>query len=293
MKLKNLSIKLIALFAVGLFSISSAYATKPVSLQNSITDFALAVGTGVVRGVSGVSKFGASPSGIQTTVTDIWALANAAVTQQIWLAPTVAAIHDIVSSDASDDTIGVNDGARTIRIWGLKTWATLESSEDIIMNGTTVVPTVNSYVIIHRMRVLTSGASINIGIIKATAKAPSDLTITALILAGEGQTEMAIYGVPSIQDFYLTRWEGSIDKATGAVASADFHIRVNENPNIQTTNYILKNDIAVQSTGNNTFEKHYKYYPKFSGPCIIKIQADSSANDLDGQAGFDGFLVLN
>lgn len=257
-----------------------------------VYDFSLEVTRGNVPGVSCVSKFGTAPSGIQVTSTDIWSRADATPTQSVWLAPTAAAIHDIVSTSTDDDGDPVGNGARTIRIYGLKTWDDKETTEDIILNGTTVVPTVNPYVIIHRMKVLTSGTtSINVGTISATAKAPSNLTVTAVIRPGEGQTEMAIYGVPSSQDFVLTRWNVGLDKATGLAASADFHIRVNENPNVQTTNFILKDDLSVQSTGVNTFESHYRCYPKFSGPCIIKVQAEASVADLDGQSGFDGFLV--
>lgn len=260
--------------------------------SNYISNFSLEVARGNVDGVSCVSKFGTAPSGLQITATDIWSRSDSTPTQQIWLAPTAPAIHDIVSTSTDDDGDPVGNGARTIRIYGLKTWDDKESYEDITLNGTTVVPTVSSYVIIHRMKILTSGTtSINVGTISATAKAPSNLTVTAVIRPGEGQTEMAIYGVPSSQDFFLTRWNVGIDKSSGTVATADFHVRVNENPNVQTTNFILKDDISVQSTGNNTFESHYSCYPKFSGPCIIKIQAESSTADVDGQSGFDGFLV--
>ena len=145
---------------------------------------------------------------------------------------------------------------------------------------------------IHRMKVLTSGAtSINVGNITATAA--TDATVTAVILAGDGQTEMAIYGVPSVQSFYLTRWGVGIDKSSGVAASCDFQMRVNENPNVQTTNFIRKDDMSVQSTGSQSFERNYHNPVKFSGPCIIKVQGIASANDTDAKSGFDGYLVTN
>lgn len=254
-------------------------------------DFGLEVARGRVTGVTSVNKFGSAPDGIQTTITDIWSRANAAVTQQIWLAPTAARIHAIVSSSASDDGDPVGVGARTIRVYGLKTWDLAETSEDITLNGTTPVNTANSYVIIHRMKVLTSGAtSINVGTITATAA--TDSTVTAVILPGDGQTEMAIYGVPSTQSFYLTRWSAAVAKNATAVYCS-FQLRVNENPDVQTTNFIRKNDLSVLSTGSTNVEKVFTNPIKYSGPCIIKVQAEGSANDIDGKSGFDGYLVNN
>ncbi len=257
-----------------------------------VSEYALRVARGQVSGVTNIFKFGAAPSGLQTTTTDIWYRADSAATQQIWLAPTAARIHAIVSSSASDDGSPVGVGARTIRVYGLKTWDLAETSEDITLDGTTPVNTANSYVIIHRMKVLTMGASgPNVGTITATAA--TDGTITAGISPGDGQTEMAIYGVPSIQSFYMDSWSANIDKSSGTAASADLHVRVNENPNVQTLGYLRKDDISLQSTGSNIFQKHYPVLVKYAGPCIIKIQGEASSADLDTEASFSGFLVTN
>jgi len=263
------------------------------SLDTSVVlDFPLQVARGLVSGITSVNKFGAATSGIQTTATDIWSRADATPTQQIWLAPTAARIHAIVSTSADDDGDPAGTGARTIRIYGLKTWDLAETSEDIILNGITPVNTVNSYVIIHRMKVLTCGASgPNVGTISATAA--TDTTVTAVIMPGDGQTEMAIYGVPSIQSFYLTRWGAGIAKASGVQADANFEIRVNESPNVNTTCFLRKNDLSVQSTGSNNIEKHFYNPIKYAGPCIIKVQATASASDVDGKSAFDGYLINN
>lgn len=235
---------------------------------------------------SHVNKFGEAPSGVQTTATDIWSRADATPTQQIWLAPTAARIHAIVSSSANDDGDPAGTGARTIRIYGLKTWDLAETSEDITLNGATPVNTVNSYVIIHRMKVLTMGASgPNVGTISATAAV--DNTVTAVILPSDGQTEMAIYGVPSNKIALLHRWCVNVDKASGVVASTDYQLRVNENPNVQTTGFLRKDDLSVQSTGTNSAERIYVIPMRFDGPCIIKVQAIASSADVDGEAGFD------
>jgi hypothetical protein len=255
-------------------------------------DFGTEVARGKVAGFSRINKFGAAPDGIQTTATDIWSRANSTPTQQIWLAPTAARVHAIVSSSADDDGDPVGVGARTLRVYGLKTWDLAETSEDITLNGTTPVNTSQSYVIIHRMKVLTSGATnINVGTITATAA--TDSTITAVILPGDGQTEMAIYGVPSIQTFYLKRFGASISKSAVTAVTVSFQLRVNENPNVQTTNYIRKDDVNIQSTGLSAMTRVYDIPPSFSGPCIVKVQGIASAADVDGASGFDAFIVTN
>lgn len=255
--------------------------------------FPLMVSRGLVTGHTSVNKFGHAPSGIQTTTTDIWARADAAPTQQIWLAPTAARIHSLVSSSTDDDAGGGGGtGAHTVRVWYLPDWDTAETYEDVNMDGTTPVAMTVSAVMINRMKVSAYGASgPNVGTITATAA--TDATVTALILPGDGQTEQAIYGVPSIQSFYLVRWGVDISKSAAAAATVELELRVNEIPDVITTGFIRKDDISVQSTGTNSKERVYPIPIKYPGPCIIKIQGIASAADIDGKSGFDGYLINN
>ena len=260
------------------------------TFNNTVSFFDIAAGK--LPGSLAINKFGEAPSGIQTTLTDIWSRADATPTQQIWLAPTSAKVHALVSSSDSDGKTGApaSVGARTIRIYGLKTWDTAESSEDVTLDGTTPVNTANSYVIIHRMKVLTSGTSgPNVGTITATA---ADLgTVTATIIATDGQTEMAIYGVPSTKDAYCPGWYAGIDKSSGLVVSVDYHLLVNEAPNVNPIVFLRKDDITLQSNGTSMFQKQFIIPAKFSGPCIIKVGATASSADTDGVAGFDLVMV--
>jgi len=264
----------------------------------NITDPALEVARGNVSGQASVNKFGRAPAGLQTTTTDVWDLADATPTQSVWLAPTAARIHAIVStSDEDSDTGGAvaqGDGCRTLRIYGLKTWGTAESSEDIIMDGTTAKNTVNSYVIIHRMKALTwNTLGPNVGLITATAA--SDATITAAIVAGsmQGQTEMAIYGVPSTEVFYMYQVYAAINKSGGAAASADMSVFYNPIPDVLTTQYINKQTFSAVKDGSSDVSHPFNPPKIFTGPGIIKINGLGSAADLDLSAGFDGVRVTN
>ena len=265
--------------------------------QVSVLDPALEISRGLVPGQTTVNKFGHAPDAVDTAITDIWDNAD---TTNVWIAPTQARRHQLLStSDEDSDTGGTvaqGGGARTVRVFGLTTWGTAESNEDVIMDGTatggSAVFTTRTYVIIHRIKVLTSGAtSINVGTI--TAIAETDGTITAQIDPLNGQTEMAIYGVPSTQKFYLTDWSCNIDKAQGVVAAADFILKVNENADVQLTNFLRKQDISLQSTGTSMFQRSFTVYPCYAGPCIIKVQATSTVNGLDGEAQFDGYIINN
>jgi hypothetical protein len=137
--------------------------------------------------------------------------------------------------------------------------------------------------------VYTAAKTTNAGTIIATAE--TDNTITAVILPGDGQTEMAIYGVPSTKTALLHRWMCSIDKAQAQPVSVDFQLRVNENPNIQTIGFLRKEDMSLQSDGTNSENRTYSIPLKFAGPCIIKVQGIASAADVDAKSGFDLELV--
>jgi hypothetical protein len=255
-------------------------------------DLNLEIPAGRIDGVSSVNKFGRAPSGVQVTATDIWDRANATPTQQIWVAPTTARIHDIVSTSINDDGSPVGTGARTLRVYGLTAWNADETSEDITLDGTSNVATANSYVIIHRMRVLTFGSSgPNVGTITATAQ--TDGTVTAQINIGEGQTQMAIYGVPSTKTAYMTEYYAAIHEAGGTPSTAeavDISLYINPIPDSELAGFLVKHTLGVATTGTTYFNHTFKPYFKITGPAIIKMQGLGSGADLDTSAGFD--LIL-
>ena len=240
-----------------------------------------------------IYKFGAAPSGIQTTATDIWARANATPTQSIWLAPTAARIHTISSDSASDVSTGT--GTTSVTVYYLPDWDSRETSETVTGDIDTGVAMTNSAVTINRMianpQATTTAVGVNAGTIIATAA--SDATISAVILPNEGQTQQAILGFPSIQTLLLYDWVVGIDKATGAVASADFQLRFNADPETAILSFRRIGDLSAQSTGSNGVSESFRIPRALAGPGILKVQGIASANDLDGEASFTGVLVDN
>ena len=270
--------------AVGSFADSRLYA--PMGLYKGGT-------SGAYNQIYGVNKFGRSINADSGVPTDIWDRANVTNDQPIWVAPTTLRLHNIASTSALDDGNPVGTGARTIKIYGTSVWtgigAPREVSETITMNGTTDVATVNYYVVIHRMKVLTWGsAGPNVGTITATAQ--TDASVTAQIDPGEGQTQMAIFSINAKQDFYMTKFYSSVNKSVASVA-ADIKLLVNENCDNELTGFLTKHTNGLNTAGTSQFSHSFDPYYKVTGPAIIKIQTETNANNSTIDAGFDGYIV--
>lgn len=256
--------------------------------QNS--DFYVNVARGAVSGISSVNVWGRAPDGVQTTATDLWDRADSTPTQQIWLAPTAARVHALVSSSANDDGSPAGTGARTVTVYGLKTWTSAESSEVVTLNGVGAVNTANSYVIIHRMVVTTFGsAGPNVGTITATAA--TDATVTATIRPGLGQTQMAILGVPSGQSAFINRVKASV--ITDSSFSANFTLVAATDPSNYPARFTTVRTFGDVNSGSSNHDENFQTPLVVAGPCILKLQGIASPADTDASGGFDMLLVSN
>lgn len=232
-----------------------------------------------------VNKFGRSTNVDSGVDTDIWDRANATDDQDIWTAPTQARVHNLAG--------GVNDtaagtGARTVMVYGLPSWAEDEVSEVVTMNGASAVPTSNAYVIIHRMHAVTWGTS-GPNVAAITATAVTDGTVTAQINAGMGQTQMAIYGVPSVSRLVVCGYYASAIKASTAL-SASITALVNPSPDTGTS-FLVKHTTGVTTEGQSYIRHELRPYYLIEGPAVFKLQANSSSANTDVSGGFDGVLV--
>jgi len=264
-------------------------------VSNFSVDPLIQLSLGNIPGQYTINKFGAAIDGVQTTATDIWDGADAAATQQIWVAPVAARKHNIVSTSANDDADPAGSGAQAVQIWGLTSWATPESSEIILLNSTDSVPTINDYVIIHRMKVIENDSTYNINAGDITATTTFEGTKTAIIQAGEGQTLMAIYGIPSTKTALITSFYLNIhDNANPSTAAdIDFKLLMNERPDLNPLTFLNKHSGGSVSLGSSNIQIPFKPYKMCSGPCIIKLQATGSVADLYTSAGFNLILIDN
>jgi hypothetical protein len=117
----------------------------------------------------------------------------------VWVPPTAARVHELVSGDVKDDAAGV--GARTVLVTGINGSGAV-ASEVVIMDGTTPVNTTGSYLHISSLRVLTAGSELdNAALITATAV--SDATISAAIVAGMNVSNGAMLYAGAGQQFHV------------------------------------------------------------------------------------------
>ena len=243
----------------------------------------IAIAAGWVEGATSIEKFGQNEVVADNVTADVWD-GGATGGNLIWDAPT-ASTHTIASADAGDTAGGA--GARAVKVWGLKDWDTKEVSETVIMNTASPNSTVNSYVIIHRMRVTDNGdTSSNIGTITATADTGG--VVTAQINPTKGQTHMAIWGLPSVQTAFLGVHCGSLIRASGGGSTGylAINLAVNHDPANHPTVFVRQSPIGLSLNGTSFYQKFF-YVPKvIRGPAIIKMQVASKTSSLDVAAGF-------
>jgi hypothetical protein len=237
-------------------------------------DDPVGVALGEYPGVRTVRKFGEnndiSPGSVPE---DMWNLGG------IWAAPTVPRIHDIVSDNPADTL--------QVQVWGLQTWDSKEKTEIITLNGTTPVPTANSWAIIHRMRTL---HGVNAGQVTATAR--TDLTITSVMLPDEGTTHMVIYGIGGEQKFVIVRSWFGINRDSGTSSWAEGTIRINYIPDEDVDAFGVLGHRSVREAGNSISEIVVDPPLLIEGPAIIKFEVRAvGATSMRTFGGFSGYLV--
>jgi hypothetical protein len=266
----------------------NAKVTEEGRLDVSSISEKIQIARGLIPGFEFIEKFGRNADiDIADAGQQIW---SGGPSYGNWVAPTAPRIHNIVSTDANDTSGGT--GARSLFIQGLDaSWN--PQSETVVMNGTTPVPTVGSYSIIHRMKVNSCGtAKSNIGVITATAQ--TDGTVTAEIPAGKGKTLMAIYGVRAGYSLYLEQIYSSLNASGSAAAwpGCILELRVIENADTSNSCEFVEHVWGLASRGNSSVSHEFKVSKVIAEKSIVFIDAESVTDDnSDISAGFDGYLI--
>lgn len=149
-----------------------------------------------------------------------------------------AATSMTISSGSTDDVATTGTGAWTVTVYGLtvsgSNW--VETKETVSLNGQTGVALTNDYIRIYRAFVKTAGTgNVNAGAIyigSGTITTGVPANVYGQIRAGKGQTNMAIWALPSVLEngvsvggAAIRRWYGSIGAAQAAYAVLNLQVK--------------------------------------------------------------------
>ena len=225
-------------------------------------------------------KFGINGD-VGTSVETVWGQGGT------YVYPTAATVMKISSSSADDAAAGT--GARTISIAGLDANYN-EISETVILNGQTAVNTVNSYLRIFRMFVVTAGSgataagTIYAGTGTVTSGVPA--TVYATIVLTANQTQLAFWTVPAGYTLYLM---GVYYSSANSTANASTNFQLIERP----LGGVFRIQSSTRLPGNGDFVLDLHTPIAFPEKTDIEIRAIASAGSSNVSAEFEGIYIKN
>jgi len=182
------------------------------------THQALSLSRGIVPGSTVVQIVGYNPDiDVGLTPEDIWEEGGNYPFQ------TTDRTLEVASNNADDSASGT--GLRAVRVVGLNS-AYDEITEDVVLSGTTPVTLVNQYFRINTLFGLNVGShKVNIG--KIVLRVAGGGAIQAIIGAGGGASQKAIYTVPANKTAFITHCEFQIIRpGNGDFAGLKLHFNV-------------------------------------------------------------------
>jgi len=232
-----------------------------VTRAGAYEPFELQVSRGQIMGHStaNIFAYGTTPATAGTFRT-VWE--NMATTDYVF--PSSASTMNLVSTVAGDTA--------TITITGTDASYNL-ISENLVLNGTTNVPTTKSYFRINNISVSAGSATNPTGVITLSVSSTVYAQINTQVVAGVttsiGTSQMAVYTVPNGYTFYGYRY-GAYSSFNGNSANyTTYRALSNASSGVQK--------VIVQTPFNTTYEvqRHFPFpYPSGSD---LRFQVASSA----------------
>lgn len=243
-------------------------------------EYGLNIQRGLVPGVSVIHKFGRNPD-IDTIdgFEDLWNVGG----NYTGFDAIAAEVVEVFSSDASDTSAG--SGARAVQLVGLGA-GFVEQTEVVILNGTTPVNSVNSYIRLDRALVLTAGsAGVNAGDIVGRQNVTT-ANVFFEVPSGGNRTLIACYTVPFGKIGYITSGFASLAKKKDAFCNIQALVR------FPGSVFQIAEWFTIGASGTGFVERNFKV-PLLGIPAgtDIKISADTSQNDTGVAGGFEILLV--
>lgn len=167
------------------------------------------IAKGNISNQCSVRIFGVNPN-IATSKETIWCRDG------LYIWPSEATIMKVSSDDTNDTLAGT--GARTLAIYGLDT-NYVEINETVSLNGQTVVNTVNSYLRILYIEIVTAGSTgSNIGKVFVGAGIVTDgvpATVYSCMCEGLNKSMIGVWTVSANHTFYMVDFVVSTDANKG------------------------------------------------------------------------------
>ena len=253
---------------------------RSVTQVGTYEPFELQVARGQITGHKTLFKFGINGD-VGTSVETVWAQGGT------YVYPASATVMKISSSSADDAAAGT--GARTISIAGLDANYN-EISETVILDGQTAVNTVNSYLRISRMFVVTAGSgataagTIYAGTGTVTSGVPA--TVYGMITLTANQTQMAFWTVPAGYTLYLM---GTFFTSANSTANASTNFQLIQRP----LGGVFRIQSSARTAGNGDFILDLHTPLAFTEKTDIEIRAIASAGTSNVSAEFEGIYIQN
>lgn len=208
----------------------------------------------------------------------------------LWVPPTAARIHDIVSDNVADTLAGT--GARKVQILGLDS-ALEDISEVVEMDGTTIVPTVNSYLRINDIFVIEAGTDgTNQGIIEATAQ--TDGTVTVHMPAEKSESQATIFTVGANRLLLLTSIDIQMFLAMGS-PNADVSTAIRTRSPVDEATAALRTSIPIRLNRDTLprFAIEFNVFLKIPEKTDIIGHVETSSSNNVELAMAIGFLLID
>jgi hypothetical protein len=242
--------------------------------------FELQVARGQISMHSNFCQFGINTSA-GTSAETIW------IGSSVYSFPAAASITKISSSSTDDTSAGT--GARTVLIEGVDgNYAPV--SETVTLNGQTAVNTVNSYLRVNKIFVLTAGSNgSSAGTIYAgTGTVTSGVPAVVVNQTGSAsnESESAFYTVPAGYTAYIYRYTVTSGNAT-ANSYSTFQLRVRPYGGVfGTKSYLI-------TPGAGLYECEAAIPNAFPAQCDIEVRGFTSAGTAVLGAQLQMMLIKN
>lgn len=193
---------------------------------------------------------------------------------------------EVLSSSADDTDQG--SGAWTVRIFGLDAgWNPID--EVVTMNGITPVQLTQQFLRVFRAFVTTGGTPLGISASNAgniTIRTVTGSVVQAYILAGRGQTLMAVYSVPANYDFLC--YSDAVSAGQGKAITMSVKLRYS---GVDGPNAPFRHG-ATREVYQSYVGSYFVYPIRISEKTDIIITASNTlAGDVAVSASFQGELI--